>query len=112
MFTASLNVHDSILVMCAYRIIGLFGTSEHVPLLECRRTEVNRNIYNTGAPAFSVNSQSTYFSAIGACAKKRDYTVCVSVRELWRGLNTAIHSVQSFFILCHDTNKCVNQAKK
>ena len=35
--------------------------SEHAPLLEYRRMEVNRNIYNIGAPAFSINSQNWGF---------------------------------------------------
>ena len=48
--------------------------SEHAPQLKYRRTEVNSNIYNMGAPAFSINSQNA-FLAIGACPKKRDYTV-------------------------------------
>ena len=39
------------------------------------RLEVNHNIYNIGAPAFSINSQNTGFSAVGSCAKKCDYTV-------------------------------------
>ena len=33
----------------------------HVPLLEYRRTEVTRNIYNVGAAAFSINSQNVVF---------------------------------------------------
>ena len=35
--------------------------SEHAPLLEYSRLEVNRNIYNTGAPAYSINSQNMVF---------------------------------------------------
>ena len=35
--------------------------SEHAPLLEYRHTEVNRNIYNIGAPTFSINSQKVVF---------------------------------------------------
>ena len=35
--------------------------SEHVPLLKHRRTEVNRNIYNIGAPAFSIKFQNAVF---------------------------------------------------
>ena len=49
--------------------------SEHAPLLEHRYTEVNCNIYYIGAPAFSIISGVVFFLAIGACAKKRDYTV-------------------------------------
>ena len=33
-------------------------------------------LYNMGTSAFLINSQNAVFSAIGACAKKRDYTVC------------------------------------
>ena len=49
--------------------------SEHAPLLEYRRTEVNRNIYNIDAPTFSINSQNMVFLAIGTCNKKRNNTV-------------------------------------
>ena len=35
--------------------------SEHAPLLEYRRTEVNCNIYNIGVPTFSINSQNVVF---------------------------------------------------
>ena len=51
--------------------------SEHAPLLECRWTEVNRNIYNIGAPTFSINSQNVFF-ALGTCTKKHDNTVLQS----------------------------------
>ena len=49
--------------------------SERVPLLEYRYMEVNYNIYNIGAPTFSVISQNPFFflSAIGTCTKKYDY---------------------------------------
>ena len=33
----------------------------HAPLLEYRHTEVNHNIYNIGAPTFSINSQNVAF---------------------------------------------------
>ena len=32
--------------------------SEHAPLLEYRRTEVNRNMYDIGSRAFSINPQN------------------------------------------------------
>ena len=53
--------------------------SEHAALLKYRRTKVNCNIYNIGAPAFSINSRNVFFLAIGACDKKRDYSVCVKL---------------------------------
>ena len=34
---------------------------EHAPLLKYRCMEVNRNIYNIGAPAFSIKSQNAFF---------------------------------------------------
>ena len=49
--------------------------SEYAPLLEYRRMEVNCNIYNIGAPVFSIISQNVFFSATGACTKKHDYMV-------------------------------------
>ena len=35
--------------------------SEYVPLLEYTHTEVNCNVYNIGAPAFSIFSQKAFF---------------------------------------------------
>ena len=58
------------------RFVAHAPLSEHAPLLEYSRTEVNHNICNIGAPAFSINSQNAFFLAISACAKKYDYTVC------------------------------------
>ena len=50
----------------------------HRPLLEYRHAEVNCNVYNTGAPAFSIALQKKSVLAIGVCANKHDYTVtCV-----------------------------------
>ena len=43
------------------RFLAHAPISEHVPLLECRRSEVNCNIYNIGTPAFSIISQNTVF---------------------------------------------------
>ena len=35
--------------------------SEHAPLLEYGHMEVNRNVYNIGAPACSVSPQNAFF---------------------------------------------------
>ena len=40
------------------RFLAHAPLSKHAPLLKCRLTEVNCNIFNIGAPAFSVNSQN------------------------------------------------------
>ena len=61
-----------------YGITTLFGTcasNGHAPLLEYRRMKVNCNIYNIGAPAFSINSQNTDFRLYAHVPKKRDNTV-------------------------------------
>ena len=38
------------------RFLAHAPLSSHEPLLEYRRTEVNRNIYNIGTPAFLISS--------------------------------------------------------
>ena len=43
------------------RFLAHAPLSEHARLLEYSHTEVNWNIYNIGAPAFSINSQNTGF---------------------------------------------------
>ena len=43
--------------------------SEHALLLEYRGTKVNRNIYNIGAPAFSINSHNAVFGY--RCMRKK-----------------------------------------
>ena len=39
--------------------------SEHAPLLEYRRAEVNHNIYNIGAPACSITVVSRCYNTAG-----------------------------------------------
>ena len=65
-----LDLYDFLLYLClagpgtstvSSRFLAHTPLSEHAPLLEYRRMEVNRNIYNIGAPAFSVNSQNPAF---------------------------------------------------
>ena len=43
------------------RFLAHVPLSELAPLLELRHTEVNCNIYNIGAPTFSINSQNAVF---------------------------------------------------
>ena len=62
-----------IIVTRLHTVLSRFLT--HAPLLEYRHTEVNHNIYNIDAPAFSLILKTLFFVAISVCAKKHDYTV-------------------------------------
>ena len=50
-------------------------TSEHAPLLEYRRTEVNCNIYNIAAPTFQSILKTWFFGYMRSMHQKRDNTV-------------------------------------
>ena len=60
--------------------------SEHAPVLEYWRTAVNCNIYDIGAPTFSINSQNTFFGYRCMCQKV----------QLYSNLATAFGSVCDF----------------
>ena len=55
------SICGKILTIVLLHFLAHAPLSEHASLLEYRRTEVNCNIYNIGVPAFSKNSQNTYF---------------------------------------------------
>ena len=65
------------------RLLAHAPLNEHAPLLEYSRTEVNRNIYDIGTPAFSINSQNaTFFGYRCMYQKARSYGICVAVLHM------------------------------
>ena len=68
------------------RFLVHVSISELLPLFEYRHTEVNCDIYDIGAPAFSIISQS----GVGACTKKYDYTIITCTLLLAKNLRTNI----------------------
>ena len=67
-------VHFNVLLHTVLCFLAHAPISEHAPLLEYIGAR-KLTVYNIGAPTFLINSQNEGFSAIGACAKKRNNTV-------------------------------------
>ena len=59
----STNILSTLKPTVLSRLLAHVPISEHAPLLEYWRTEINHDIYiyNIGTPTFSINSQNAFF---------------------------------------------------